>query len=92
MIALFRLLIVGLVVLTAVYWLLLVYARPVRRERLENEYDEGSVDGDVKGHRDDYITQGMADYEHGLKRKLLWLVYILPIGTMLVLVWLNFEG
>ena len=92
MIALFRLLVVGLIVLTVIYWTALVYARSVRRERLEKEYDEGSLDGDVRGHRDDYIAQGMADYEHGLKRKLLWLVYILPIGTVLVLVWLNFEG
>lgn len=92
MIALFRLLVVGLIVLTVIYWTVLVYARSVRRERLEKEYDEGSLDGDVRGHRDDYIEKGMADYEHGLKRKLLWLVYILPIGTVLVLVWLNFEG
>lgn len=92
MIALFRLLVVGLIVLTVIYWTVLVYARSVRRERLEKEYDEGSLDGDVRGQRDDYIEKGMADYEHGLKRKLLWLVYILPIGTVLVLVWLNFEG
>lgn len=92
MIALLRLAVFGLIVLTLVYWLALVYARSVRRERLEKEYDEGSIDGDVQGHRDAYIAQGMADYEHGLKRKLLWLVYILPIGTVLVLVWLNFEG
>lgn len=92
MIALLRLLVVGLVILTVIYWTLLVYSRSVRRERLEKEYDEGSVDGDVQGHRDAYIAQGMADYERGLKRKLLWLVYIVPITTVLVLVWLNFEG
>lgn len=92
MIALLRLAVFGLIVLTLVYWLALVYARSVRRERLEKEYDEGSIDGDVRGRRDDYIAQGMNEYEHGLKRKLLWLVYILPIGTVLVLVWLNFEG
>lgn len=92
MIALFRLLLVGLIVLTVIYWAALVYARSVRRERLEQEYDEGSVDGDVRGHRDDYIAQGMAAYERGLKRKLLWLVYILPVAAVLVLVWLNFEG
>lgn len=92
MTGLLRLAVFGLIVLTLVYWLALVYARSVRRERLEKEYDEGSIDGDVRGHRDDYIAQGMNEYEHGLKRKLLWLVYILPIGTVLVLVWLNFEG
>ncbi len=92
MIALFRLLLVGLIVLTVIYWALLVYARSVRRVRLEKEYDEGSVDGDVRGHRDDYIAQGMAAYERGLKRKLLWLVYILPVAAVVVLVWLNFEG
>jgi hypothetical protein len=88
--ALWRLVLFGLIGLTVIYWLLLVYARSVRRERLEKEYDAGSVDGDVKGHRDDYIAQGMAAYEHSLKRKLLWLVYVLPISIVTVLVWLNF--
>lgn len=87
--ALWRLVLFGLIGLTVIYWLLLVYARSVRRERLEKEYDAGSVDGDVKGHRDDYIAQGMAAYEHSLKRKLLWLVYVLPISIVTVLVWLN---
>lgn len=90
MIALLRLVVFGLIVMTLVYWLLLVYARSVRRERLEKEYDTGSLDGDALGHRDAYIAQGMAEYEHGLKRKLLWLVYIVPTGTVLVLVWFNF--
>ena len=85
-----RLALFGLIALTVIYWLLLVYARSLRRERLEKEYDDGSVDGDVKGHRDDYIAQRMAKYEHSLKRKLLWLVYVLPIGIVTVLVWLNF--
>ena len=88
--ALWRLVLFGLIGLTVIYWLLLVYARSVRRERLEKEYDAGSVDGDVKGHRDDYIARGMAAYEHSLKRKLLWLVYVLPISIVTVLVWLNF--
>lgn len=91
MIALLRLVVFGLIVLTVIYWALLIYARSLRRERLEKEYDAGSLDGDVKTHRDDYIAQGMAAYEHGLKRKLLWLVYIVPIGIVLILVWFNFE-
>lgn len=55
-------------------------------------YYERRVDGDVKGRYDDYIAQGMNDYEYSLKRKLLWLVYILPVGVILVLVWLSFRG
>lgn len=82
----------GLALLTVAYELLRIYACPVRREWPEKVYYERRVDGDVKGRYDDYIAQGMNDYEYSLKRKLLWLVYILPVGVILVLVWLSFRG
>ena len=83
MIAIIRLVVVGFIGLTVVYWLVSVYSRSVRRERLEKEFDAGGVDGG----RDDYIRTGMDHYEHGLRRKLIVLVYIIPTLVVLVTVY-----
>jgi Ca2+/Na+ antiporter len=73
-----RLLLLALVVLTVVYLLVSIYSRSVRREKLEKRYDAGGVEGD----RDAYIAQGMAAYERGLRKRLIWLVIILPLAAM----------
>lgn len=75
------------VVLTALFFLLRIYARSLRREALEKEWDAGSFDED----RDAFIHRGMAAYEKGLFLKLLWLVYIIPTIVISALVYfLNF--
>jgi hypothetical protein len=79
-----RLLVIALVGLTLIYVLVSIYSRSVRREKLEKRFDAGGVDGD----RDTYIAEGMAAYEHGLKKKLLWLIYILPLTAMFVTAYL----
>ena len=73
-----RLIVFGFVGLTIVYWLVSIYSRSVRRETLEKRFDAGDVEGD----RDAYIQAGMADYERGLRKRLIWLVYIIPMVAM----------
>jgi uncharacterized ion transporter superfamily protein YfcC len=73
-----RLILLALVFLTVIYFLVSIYSRSVRRERLEKRFDAGGVEGD----RDAYIAQGMAAYEHGLRKRLIWLVIILPLMAM----------
>ncbi|MEO5620586.1 MAG: hypothetical protein ABIQ85_06675 [Cypionkella sp.] len=74
MIAIIRLAVVGFIMLTLVYFVVGIYSRSVRREWLEKKFDAGGIEGD----RDAYIEAGMQAYEHGLRRRLLWLVYIIP--------------
>jgi hypothetical protein len=74
MIAIIRLAVVGFIILTLVYFVVGIYSRSVRREWLEKKFDAGGIEGD----RDAYIEAGMQTYEHGLRRRLLWLVYIIP--------------
>ncbi|MGV8954215.1 MAG: hypothetical protein ACOH2M_24160 [Cypionkella sp.] len=74
MIAIIRLAVVGFIILTLVYFVVGIYSRSVRREWLEKKFDAGGIEGD----RDAYIEAGMQAYEHGLRRRLLWLVYIIP--------------
>lgn len=88
MIGFFKLAVFGFLALTVLYLLLSVYFRSLERERLEKEWDAGGIAGD----RDDHVTRGVNAYNHSLRRKLVWLVYIIPTITVAALVWiLNFE-
>ena len=74
----------GFIGLTVIYVLVATYSRSVRREKLEKKFDAGGIEGD----RDTYIAEGMQAYDHGLKRRLLWLVYIIPTVVVVVTVYL----
>jgi hypothetical protein len=88
MIAFFKLALFGYIALTVIYWLLAIYFRSLERERLEKEYDHGEVEGS----RDAHIAQGLAGYENSLRRRLIWLVFIIPTAVVAALVWiLNFS-
>lgn len=73
----------GFVVLTLVYLLVSVYSRSVRREHLEKVFDAGGIAGD----RDAFIEAGMRAYAHSLRRKLILLVYVIPILLVGVITW-----
>ena len=80
-----RLAAIGLAVLTVIYLLLSIYARSLRREALEKEFDEGDGEGD----REAYISSGMEDYEHSLRKRLLILVIVVPSVLFVVLFWIH---
>jgi hypothetical protein len=65
--------------LTIVYFLTAIYSRSVRREKLEKEWDtDPSKEGFTEAARTEFIETGMVHYRLGLKKRLLWLIYILP--------------
>lgn len=75
-----RLMAFALVGLTIIYFFVGLYSRSVRREKLEKQWvSEGLV-----GDRDTWIADGMKEYDHGLKHRLLWLIYILPLTVFAV--------
>lgn len=88
MIAIFRAGVLGFVILTVVYIAVSIYSRSVRREKLERAWDtDPAREGAAKDERDAYIEAGMQAYRHGLRRKLIWLVYILPMAVVLATVY-----
>jgi hypothetical protein len=88
MIAIIRLAVFGYIALTIIYFLVSIYSRSVRREKLEKKYDAGGIEGE----RDAYIEAGMQAYEHGLRRRLLWLVYIIPtVVIALTVYFVNYQ-
>lgn len=78
-----RLVIGGFLILTVIYVCVSLYSRSVRREKLEGWWDEAPQEGMT---REQYIAEGMAKYESGLRKKLIWLIYVIPpivVGTII---------
>jgi Ca2+/Na+ antiporter len=87
MIAFLRLAFFGYIALTVLYFLVSIYSRSTYREELEKEWDANMGPGD----RAAFIDRGMADYEKGLRKKLIWLVYVIPtLAVIAALYLLNF--
>lgn len=84
MIAALRLIVPGIVVLSVIYLVLTIWSRWRARRRLVEEFDAGGVDGD----RDDYIEEGMREYESSLRRKLLLGVFVVPVVVVAVLIYI----
>jgi len=84
MLALARLIIVGFIVLTVVYISLSLYSRSVRKSKLQRRWDEDIRQGD----RDAYVSRGLKIYDRSLRRKLLWGVYVVPVVTIAVVIYL----
>lgn len=83
-----RLGIVLLVGLTVLYFLLSIYGRSLARERLEKRWDGGRG----RGSRDHFIQLGLKKYERSARKRLLILVFVVPIVTIFTLIYvLNFS-
>lgn len=85
MLALARLLGIGLVVLTVVYISLSLYSRSVRRDKLEREWDDEIGTGD----REAFVRAGLKEYDGSLRRKLILGVYVVPLLLMTLIIYLT---
>ncbi len=78
MIGAIRLIVFGFLGLSVIYIAVSFYSRSVRREKLEKRWAEDHPGDDDSLERDAYIDNGMVEYQNGLRRKLIVLVYIIP--------------
>jgi len=83
MLAVVRLTVVGFLVLTVIYVCVSFYSRSVRRGKLAREWDEEIQTGD----REEFIRQGMEDYDNSLRKKLILGIYIFPAALIAFLVY-----
>ena len=87
MFALFRLLTLGFVVLTVIYFAISLWSRMTRRRKLGQEWDDDIKTGD----RDAFIRDGLKEYDHSLRRKLILMVYVVPVTVVgLIIYFVNF--
>lgn len=76
-----RFIVFGYVGLSILYWLISIYSRSVRREKLEEEWEQMDQSGESS--RDAFLDEGMKAYHNSFRPKLILLVYIIP--TVLVI-------
>lgn len=76
--AFLRLFIFGFLVLSVLYLAISVYSRSVRREKLEKRWEEDHPGDHFSAAREEYVENGMIEYQNGLRRKLILLVYVIP--------------
>lgn len=89
MIVFLELLVIWFVATTVVYIAVAIYSRSLERERLEKEYDATDPQGgDVARDRDTYVRDGLADYEHGLRRRLIGLIYVVPAVFFAIVIYM----
>lgn len=74
---LIRLIIFGFLGMTVAYYLVSWYSRSVRLERLEKDWDADPQGDDTA--RQTHIDAGMAAYEKGFRKKLILLIYVVPV-------------
>ena len=86
---LIRLVIFGFIGLSILFLIITLYSRSVRREKLENAWDANPPEGGDVQARDTYIKSGLAEYEKGFRKKLIWLVYVLPTTAVVVILYLT---
>ena len=84
-----RLIIFGGIGLTILYFMISIYSKSVRRERLENDWSEDHPEGGDDVAREAYIARGMADYEASFRPRLILLVYVIPAIFVVVIHILN---
>ncbi|RKT27788.1 hypothetical protein BXY70_3138 [Roseovarius halotolerans] len=85
MLAFVRLVVFGFIALTVIYVAISLWSRAVRRGKLEREWEETGRPGD----KDTYIETGMTDYEHSLRRRLILLVYVIPVTVIAVIIYVT---
>ncbi|MDP5308216.1 hypothetical protein [Paracoccus spongiarum] len=91
--ALFRLIVLVLLLEAMFYLLLRIYIRSLRRERLEEIWDERhpAMAGN-NPQRAEFVRKAMVGYDKALKSRLLWLVFIIPsLAIMAIVWWVNWQ-
>ncbi len=75
---LIRLVFFGFIGLSVVYFLVSIYSRSVRREKLEDRWAEENPDVEDEAARDAFVEAGIVEYNKGIRPKLILLVYVVP--------------
>lgn len=93
MTALIRLIVLVFLLEAMFYLLLRIYIRSLRRERLEEIWDERHPEKAGDGaSRDEFVRKSMVGFDKSLKSRLLWLVFILPTAAIMGIVyWVNWQ-
>ncbi|MGR3549759.1 hypothetical protein [Pseudooceanicola sp.] len=84
MLSLARLFLILFVVLTVIYVSVSLWSRQVRKRKLTREWQEGETGGDDM---QAFIRKGLEEYDDSFRRKLILLVYIVPVAVIAYIIY-----
>lgn len=87
MLGFLRLALIGLAVLTVVYISVSLYSRSVRRERLERRWARNHPVDERSPARTEFINRGLRRYDGSVRRRLILLVYVIPVIAVAVIIY-----
>ncbi|MBR9765617.1 MAG: hypothetical protein GYB53_19390 [Rhodobacteraceae bacterium] len=73
--AFLRVAVIGFLVATVAYVVVSIWSRQVRRRKLRRDWEDEGRPGD----RRDYVEKGLDEYDDSFRRKLILLIYIVPV-------------
>lgn len=79
--ALLRLIFFAFVALSVIYVSISLYSRAVRRDKLREAWFEEGSEGD----REAYVKAGLKEYDGSFRRRLILLVYIVPLAVVAII-------
>jgi len=79
-----RLVVFGFIALGIVYLSISVYSRSVRREKLEDEYDENPIENMT---RSEFVEKGVKSYNNSFRPKLIALVFVIPPAVVAAIIY-----
>ncbi|MCA0920513.1 hypothetical protein [Pseudooceanicola nanhaiensis] len=83
MVQLFRLILVGFVVLTVLYVIVSIWSRETRRAKLKARWKAEGRTGDRRA----WMREELEDYDQSFRRKLILLIYIVPVMVVAFLIY-----
>ncbi|RBI76102.1 hypothetical protein DQW77_04220 [Roseovarius sp. TE539] len=85
MAAFVRIVIFGFAFLTAVYVIAFLWSRSVRAGRLRKEWRDSGGIGDMET----YVRQGLERQDGQVRRRLVVLVYVIPVAVMVAVIYIS---
>ncbi|MBB5722638.1 hypothetical protein FHS72_002264 [Loktanella ponticola] len=79
-----RLVVFGFIGLGVIYLSISVYSRSVRREKLEEQYDENPI---ANMTRREFVENGVKSYNNSFRPKLIALVFVIPPAIVAAIIY-----
>ena len=82
-----KLVVFGFIGLSIIYLSVSLYSRSIRKERLEDQFDEDQPDTGEGDARDAFVAQGLQAYDMSIRPKLIGLVYVVPTVAIAAIIY-----
>lgn len=89
MIGAWRILLLGFVVLSAIYVYLSIRGRWRAKHALEAEFEASEASDKSEDAREKFVAEGLEVYRHSLRRKLILGVYVVPFLIVITMVYVT---